>query len=142
MAKRTKRPEPREVTLADAVSEAIGEFTTLGEEFREICDNTPDSLQGSELYETRDATASTLEGIDEPSVPESLSEIKVTIQDQTPRRRGYSRAARCEHSIYILQTCIDALHELEDNDDAYDFASDLENIVGEAEGCEFPGMFG
>lgn len=55
-APRAKKPEPRKVGIADAFSEAIGELVSLGEEFREICDNTPDSLQSTSLYEARATT--------------------------------------------------------------------------------------
>jgi len=148
--KRAKMPAPRELCVADAASEAIGELTALGQEFREICDNTPDSLQQTQTYQTRDETASTLEDINEPDYPDSLKEIKVTIQDPRPLARGYSRGARCAQACAILGDCCDALEAVAQDDksstelidDATSLKDELENIQSDAENCEFPGMYG
>jgi hypothetical protein len=159
-ATRTKRvaPPPREVSLADAISEAFSELVSLGEEFREICDNTPESLQSTSVYEARDATAGELESLSEPDVPEELQDLKVTIQDPKPKRRGYSRAARRDQAVCILDLCIDALQEIVDGasedadaadtageakrDAAESLRDDLDTAKDTADSCEFPGMYG
>jgi hypothetical protein len=158
-ATRTKRaaPPPREASLADAISEAFSELACLGEEFREICDNTPDSLQSTSVYEARESTADELESLSEPDVPEELQDLKVVIQDPKPKRRGYSRAARRDQAVYIMDLCIQALQErvdeLESDDErgkvgdhqkdlAESLRDDLDAAKDTADSCEFPGMCG
>jgi Protein of unknown function (DUF3102) len=138
--KRTKS-EPRTLPIGEAVDEAFTEFEELGLEMRDWADNTPESLQQTEKYETISNTAETLEGIERPDVLETLDNITITITDPPRRRRGYSRAARFEQACAVLETCISTLKQAE-GEEAAELASSLQDSLNEAEGVEFPGMCG
>lgn len=153
---RVKQSELKDTTVSDLVSDAIGELTALGEEFREICDNTPDSLQSTSVYESRDSTASTLEGLQEPDIDEALGALPAKFAPWQPARKGrsLSRADRCAEACARLETAVEVLQEIvdgaaEDNkedetrrDVAQSLIEEIEEIKSEAEGCEFPGMYG
>ena len=66
----------RQLTIADAISEAYGELQTIGEEMREAFDNTPESLQSGGVGEARGEAADALENISELDVPEALQDIQ------------------------------------------------------------------
>ena len=154
MAKRIKI-EPRTMSVCDAASEAISELTGLGEEMREIYDNSPESLQQTDINQRRDETASTCEGFSEPDYPKELEDIKVTITDLPAKQ--HSRNTRSGQAVYMLQECVDTLQETFDELEKKEnptkeeeskknaiesLKDDLENIMSEAEGLDFPGMFG
>ena len=147
---RAKKPKPTiELTIAATVGDCYSTLENLGQEFRDICDNTPDSLQSTDLYDRRDTTASTIEGMSEPDVPEWLGEVTF-IWTQWPRSSTKSRGGQCSEAAAMLQAVVDKLDELieansytkEQNDDMASLKDDLETIISEAEGCEWPGMFG
>jgi hypothetical protein len=150
MPKKKEMPKPRKMSIADAVSEAIGEIQSLAEEMREAYDNTPESLQSSGVGEARGEAADNLEQIDEPDVPEEVKDFNVEITDLPPKRRGHSRRERRDQATYILEVCIDALNERIDMPDekeaikeaAESCRDELETAKDNAECVEFPGMFG
>jgi hypothetical protein len=154
-AKRTLRavaPLPREVGLLDAIGEVMAEITDLGQEMRDWADNMPESKQGGDKHSEVEGAADTLEGISDPVDHETmafLNEIKVTIQDPTPRRRGYSRSARLGQATDVLNDVINKLEEFADQTQdadleaiANDFRGELDNIESELQGVDFPGMYG
>ena len=139
----------RKALLADAISDAVSEIQGLAEECREVVDNAGDGgLSQTQRIQTLDETASTLENANEPDVAECLLGIEVEYQDLPQRKRGYSRADRCGQACYILEMCIGALEDFEEKnpgdkaDEAESLRGDLESLKDEAEGVEFPGMFG
>lgn len=140
-------------STVSAISDAISDLTSLGEECREIVDNASENLQQTSRIQTFDETASALEGLSEPDVPEVVAELPITYTEQisTRKGRGESRAVRCANSVAVLQAAQEAVamwledeenEKHEDRDDVEQLANDLEEIIGEAEGCEFPGMYG
>jgi len=135
-------------TIADALSDAIGELTSLAEEAREVCDNMPESLQQSSRYEALDNAASELEGIQEPDVPDALGAVEVKYSQEAPRsaRRGLSRNSRVANAVAQLEAVWEKLDEMctadENNEEADGLRSDVDDIKGTAEGVEFPGMYG
>lgn len=140
-------------STVSAISDAISDLTSLGEECREIVDNASENLQQTSRIQTFDETASALEGLSEPDVPEVVAELPITYVEQisTRKGRGESRAVRCANSVAVLQAAQEAVamwledeenEKHEDRDDVEQLANDLEEIIGEAEGCEFPGMYG
>jgi len=155
---RVKAPPPREVGLLDAIGEFMADCEELGQEMRDWADNMPESKQGSQKYDEVNEAAETLENIaqEDPVTPDTMSflnEVKVTIQDPTPRRRGYSRSARLAHAISTLQIVMMALEEFksqhpnekeraDQEDVANELHAALEEHEGNAENVEFPGMFG
>lgn len=146
-----------QVGSVGSVADAISELTGLGEECREIVDNAEGGLAETARIQTFDETASALEGVDEPDVPQCIDELEVRYFEQRPRRkaRAASRAVRCSNAIALLQAVSEAAQQWLDDteaapedtneaerDEVRDFIDNLDNIIGDAEGCEFPGMFG
>jgi hypothetical protein len=148
--KRTTKPKPTtQLSIGATVGDAYSTLEGLGQEFRDICDSTPDSLQSTDLYDRRDTTASTIENLSEPDVPEWLSGIEFT-WTQWPRSSTKSRSGQCAEATAMLQAVADKLDEMieantqskEQNDEMRTLKDELEEIINEAEGCEWPGMFG
>jgi hypothetical protein len=141
-------PPPREVGLLDAISEALSDITDLAQEMREWADSMEDRFGSTQKYQDVDQTADTLENIDDPvDLPTMayINEIKITLQDPTPRKRGYSRSARCMHAAGILTAVMEKLDEeigeqIENN--MTELKDALEVIESELQGVEFPGMYG
>lgn len=140
-----------------SVSDAISELQSLGEECREIVDNAEGGLKETSRIQTFEETAGALEGISEPDVPECVDEVQVIWYEQRPRRkaRGASRAVRCANAVALLQAASEAAQGWLDDTEAapedtnepereevQDFIDGLDNIISDAENCEFPGMFG
>jgi hypothetical protein len=151
---RAKKPEPREIGLLDAIQEAYSEIETLAQEMRDWADNMEENFSATQKYETVSGTADTLEELQEPDdlfgAPRlALNDIKITVQDPTPRRGGYSRAARNDQVMQLLEQVADALDQASADDtlgaaedEAADLKSELDEAVSELQGCEFPGMYG
>lgn len=150
MAKKIPFPEPREVSVVDAVSEAFCELQSLGEEMRSWADAMEEKLSHNDKYERVSEAADALENISEPDYPDTLAVIKVKVQDPRPVRRVPSRADRCSFACSILEGCRDALEEFKNDtknsETARDEADTLLGAVSEtidnAESVEFPGMYG
>jgi len=139
-------------TVADAVGEAWAELESLKDEFREMHDNCNEGLQQTQKMQTVDETASTLENMSEPEVPDWLCPTEVTIQRWANARkgRGLSRADRCGQACDIIDSVVTELESEakvdgvdQDKKEAVEALRDaLEEIRNEAEGLEFPGMYG
>lgn len=146
MAPREKwiRFTTRKGTLADAVSEAYGEITALAEEMRSWADNMEERLSHTEKYERVSEAADALEAMSEPDIPDGLGDKECDILTDHGKRRNRppSRADRASAAATNLDNAMAVLDELEDNDEAEQLRSDLENIKDELEGVEFPGMYG
>lgn len=145
-------PPPRDVGLLDAIGEVLADVEGLGEEMRAWADNMPESKQGGDKHSEVETAADTLEEaanadpVDETTMA-FLNEIKITVQDPTPRRRGFSRSARLGQSIDLLGSVIMALEEYQNKDQekqavADDLRDSLNEIEGNLQGVEFPGMYG
>lgn len=145
------RSEQRTSTVGSAIVDAVAELSELASEMRERADNTPEGLQNGETYQTVDSTASELEGVDAPDVPDSLSDIPVTYTEMVQRRRGRgtSRATRCANACAQLSGAADALEEWlqtertdEQQSEAETLRDECQAIVDTCEGLDFPGMRG
>jgi hypothetical protein len=153
---KTPKTIERELTIEDAISEALGEITTLAEEMREAFDNMPESLQSSAVGEARSEAADNLENISEPDVPAELRgdkfNVKWTVRVLSPSaERKQSRASRRDEATEILTQIVVRLEELADGDSQIEaqvkeaasvFVDEVQQIIDEAEAVEFPGMFG
>lgn len=136
-----------------AIDDACSSLEELGGECREIVDNASENLQQTSRIQTFEETAGTLEGISAPDVPEVIAELPITYSEQisTRKGRGESRAVRCSNAVSVLQAAEAAAQEWYDDeanaehadrDDVDNFITEIQNIIGDAEGCEFPGMYG
>jgi hypothetical protein len=150
--------------VSAAISDGIAALTELGAECREVCDNMPESLQSSARYESLSASADALENLSDPDLEACNAEPLASATVTYALARRTSRASRRDEAVAMLQAAADALSEsLNDTEDAEDVAleegsdlpeapydadavqsliDELESIIGEAENCEFPGMFG
>jgi len=127
--------------LGDIYRDEFAELTTLGEEMREAYDNTPESLQSSGVGEARGAAADTLEGLTEDEVPEAISTLEVDYPFDTKKKP--SRSDRRDNAVAALSAIVDRLQEDEKVSETHaDFLQGLEELISEAEGVEFPGMYG
>ena len=149
-------------TNVSSVEDAISNLEELGNECREIVDNASDGLKETSRIQTFDETAGTLEGISAPDIPECVADLSMTVttQQSTRKGRGESRAVRCANEVAVLSAARDAVDEwintrtgeieddggsVDDDEDvqaAVEFVGELENIISDAESCEFPGMYG
>jgi hypothetical protein len=139
----------QESSIADAVSNAFSALEELASECREIVDNASEGLAQTQRIQTLDSTASQLEGLSEPEMPDKFGEIRVKYFEAT-KRRGVSRTIRCSNAINALQAVVEVCDErLEELGEDADAAGPIETLretcqdaIDEAEGCEFPGMYG
>lgn len=130
-------------SIAETISMAFGEFETLGQEMADWGDNIEEKFSTTEKYERIREAQELLEGLSEPDVPDSLGKIEVTVPQIMKRRP--SRADRLSNACIALDVVMDALEAVEgaDNkDDAEALRAELDNEKSNAEGVEFPGMFG
>jgi hypothetical protein len=155
MAKRRERKLIK-LSIADAVSGAYSSLTDLGQELRDWADNIEEKFGSTDKYSRLDEAASTLEGLNEPTVPETLEKIEVEIMEAPYKRRGLSRPARRDQAVYELEAVVQDLQELIDEkadpkgdaeldtllDDAETLINEIEDLKSEAEQVEFPGMYG
>lgn len=147
-------------TNVSAVEDAISNLEELGNECREIVDNASDGLKETSRIQTLDETAGTLEGISAPDIPECIADLPMTVttEQSTRKGRGESRVVRCANAIAVLQAASEAAQQWlddtdcqpedmssekeEQRDEVQTFIDELDNIVGDCENCEFPGMYG
>ena len=148
------------VSVLDAVSTFYSDVASMAEEVREAYDNMPESLQNGQRGETLNETADTLEGIEEPTAPDCVAKIfsddKLTISAMVLPGRQHgneSRATRIGNAANYASAVIDHVREWCDNheedethkddiDELTAWVDELEGHKDEAEGCEFPGMYG
>ena len=144
----------RKADLSSCVSDAYSEIASLAEEMQEAYDNmtgggmTDEHPKVTLVSEAKD----TLDGKDEPEVPDILDGIEVNWSEQIPKdkRHRIARWARLANACATLGAAADAVREAhgpEDNAEDFEEAQTelvdaLEETMGEVEGVEFPTMFG
>ena len=134
------------MSVADAVSYAYGEISSLAEEIREVVDKASGTnRENTGRIQTLGDTADTLENCQEPDIPESLQAIEISFY--IAEKRKMSRGLRRDNAIEAMQAVIDAAWTYDEanpdsEDDISGFIDSLENDRSEAEGVEFPGMMG
>lgn len=152
-APRAKKPPLRDITLPDAIDEAFCEIEALAQEMRDWADNLEEKFSETQKYQTVDSTADTLEnmtnpmeGIDDADRAWLNELVIVGFQDPTPRRAGYSRADRCAQSCDLLDRVSGILEDYKGPEAretiANDLYGDVEAMVQECQGVEFPGAYG
>jgi hypothetical protein len=152
-----KKVQLVKTTVTAAIADAFSELQALGEECREVFDNMPESLQGCSRGEALSASADTLESLSEPDdAPACVADVEVEYLPRPKRRTG--RGARRDEAVSMLEAAKQAVEdkkqelgedaknerseEAQADIDALDSLYDeLDTLVSEAEGCEFPGMF-
>lgn len=116
--------------LEDIVSAAQSEVESLAGELRDWHDNLPEGINSSDKAAEIDETASTLENITFPDLPDSLSTIKVL---HLPALEQDSRPKRGAEVVSMLDDAIAALNsKVEDLRQAVDDANKPEGDASEA----------
>lgn len=146
----------RNITLGEAVGEAYGELQNLRDEAQEMYDNATEGLQQTQRLQTMQESADALGNNcdSEPELPEAVAKLPFTITDWTNTRkgRGLSRTDRCSWAVHVLEQAYELLDKMVDDTtklpagvdkDAVEGArDDIENMKTDAEGTEWPGMYG
>jgi len=122
--------------LAEAVTDAFEALGELAFECREIADNAPENLQATERIQAFENSATELEDLEAPDVPDSIGAL--TLKYSIPKRRYLSRQSRANDAVTMLEACLKALA---DHATAQELGSELQNVIAAASGCEFPGMY-
>lgn len=156
------------ITVADALSNGMGDLEELRDEVREVYENMPESLQGGERGIKLDEAANILDAIDSCDLSDEVTNTHMMGDDEEERpaaggiefetldlrstKKRRSRAARRDDALELLRGARDALQEALDNDDTVltdvlddEIRQDIDSItqlIDEAETAEFPGMFG
>jgi hypothetical protein len=149
MTRRAKYTE-HSGSIADAISSTHGDIQSLAEEVREIVDNASGTnLEQTQRIQTFSETADTLENLDELSAPDWMDHQTVQWRVETkPRRTG--RAARCDAALDPMRVAKERLEELsgdetlteEQRSEAQELSDEMDSYISDAEGAEFPGMYG
>lgn len=147
-------------SVADAISYAYGEISSLHDEIEEAVSGMEDSpgLAATSRCQTLAETRDTLsEHTDEPDdVPDMAGEIEVSYTEN--REKRLTRAGRRDNASGALSACVDALNSWADEreeevrdrdgeddggiDEARELASSLQETIDAIDGVEFPGMYG
>lgn len=149
-----KRAVPVKSTVGAVIGDAYSMLSELRDEVQEVVDNMPENLQQSSRAETLSEAANCLDNADsEPDVPEFVADLEVTYaQDQ--RKRYHSRADRRDEAVSMLSGAVSALEEFisterhgdkaaeEENDEAQTLLDEVQEMIDNADGAEFPGMRG
>lgn len=158
MTKVNLRAVPVKSTIAGCISDGYGMLTTLRDEAQEIIDNAPEGLQQTDRISTFEETVNQLDGCDsEPDLPEYIREVEVTYTEDHRKSKSHSRSTQCSEACEIVRAGLEAMESwIDDNEEAAKSDQDLEdkleevrNVISEindfvdnAEGTEWPGMFG
>ncbi len=146
--------EQRRGDIGD-MSAAFSEVESLAGECQEIVDNASEGLSNTQRIQTLGETADRLGNVSEVDVPECIASLVIDYSESvnTNKRRSPSRAVRMENAVTILQAGVDAAQGIIDETDNEDydederaeieeFINEIESVISEIEGAEFPGMFG
>jgi Rad3-related DNA helicase len=150
MAKQNLRAVPCSSSLQGAVEDGYARLEELRDECQEIVDNASDSLRETQRIQTLEETANQLSGADDmPEVPEALDGVVVCYTEDRRKNKSHSRATRCAEAVSLLYYAKEASEEwLADNaehestDDVQNMIDSIDEMISNAESCEFPGMFG
>jgi hypothetical protein len=152
MERKSKKVRVVETTVGAAIDDAFSALETLGGEMRDAYDNTPESLQQSDVGNMRDEAANVLEGLSQPDVPQKLYDIPCSYTED--RRLYQSRSRQRDEAVCMLDAARCALEEFNvgsvaTGDEGEELDSDRDTLVEEvqqliedAEGVEFPGRNG
>lgn len=148
-------------TVESLVSEAFSIVEELASEMREICDNTPENLQQTDVYQRREEAADALEYIEQPEIPEDFLELEIFY---IPSENSSSRRDRASEAEGMLREAAEALRdkaeelrethgesevdepetqvENEQADEIDEAAQRIDEAADAICDVEFPGMFG
>lgn len=132
-------------TASDLVNDAFIAFEDLASECSEWYDNLPESFRDGDKGSMLEDAMSTLESLSLPECSEITGAIKVYY---LPMLDCSSRSSRRDDAVGQLEAVVDALEEAKEDGSKFDkeeiesVIAELRNAINEAEGVEFPGMYG
>lgn len=137
--------------LEDLVSTAQSEVESLAGELRDWHDNLPEGINSSDKAAEIDETASTLENITFPDLPDSVTTTKVlhlpALELDSRPKRSAEVVSMLEDAIAALNSKADDLRQTPEDADPQEMiaeieslVSDLEDIKGELENVTYPSM--
>lgn len=143
-------------TIAALVSDGFSELQTLAEELRDWYENLPENFKDGRG--DIDDAASALERLSEPSDCPSatVGAVQVEYLPMKPKRH-VSRAARRDQACYEMGLALEAAkawveaqdaehgkpaEEGDDDADVDSWCDEVQEVIDEAEGVDFPGMRG
>lgn len=135
--------------LSEALS-SLSDLEALRDEMREWADNMSSNNMGHlDKYQEVEDCANGLDGVDnvDLTLPAGVEDVEITWHEARNRRkgRGESRAIRRDNAVAALQAAKehieDAHEEGKRTDEVNQFLSDLQDLIDEAEGVDFPGMY-
>lgn len=133
------------------IDDAFTEFEDLRDGLQEWFDSMPENLQSGQKGEDLQSAIDTLDSIERPDVPEFIGNIATVF---IPSEKITSRPDRRDNAVSELQTAVEMIQDaMDDEESEVKFTDDqkeemqalidnIENAYGEAEGVEFPNMFG
>jgi len=149
-AKKNLRAVPCSCSLQGAIEDGYSRLAELRDECQEIVDNASDGLRETQRIQTLDETANTLSETDsEIDVPETIAELIVNYTEDRRKSKSHSRATRCSEATELLSAAKSVAEEwllenegTNEGDEVQSFIDELDEMINNAEGCEFPGMYG
>lgn len=142
----------RTAELTSAVDDAFNELEELQNEMGEWRDSLEEKLSHTgkyqEVSDAHDALESAVSNREEPG---ELPELTIVWQEgrKASKKSPFPRWLRRDNALNILGGAVDALNlhleglgEDADTSEIDDYISMLESVISEAEGIEFPRMFG
>jgi hypothetical protein len=135
--------------VGDAVDTAYSGVQELADEMRSWHDNLPENLQYGSKGEEVDTCATDLEDVSQPEVPDSLRELVVDFYTMPLKKRA-SRSDRLYDYLDYARQAIIALNDhketipegdTERHDEVDTLIDDIQQMIDEAEGVSFPGMY-
>lgn len=153
MAKKSLRAVSVIGTVLGCIEAGYSDLAELYNECQEIVDNAPEGLSETGRIQTLGETADALSSADsQPDVPEFLQDVVVTYTEDQRKSKSHSRASRCGDACMYLSTAIEGIEAWvafhpddasgDKRDEAEELVSELQELLDNAEGCEFPGMYG
>lgn len=159
--------EMYKISVEDLISSAKGTVEELASELRDWYYNMPESLQGGDKGSTLEESASTLENLDIPDLPDWATDTDPTNAITTvffPNLKCESRADRASEASEELRAAAERLREeaeklvnplvspnIEESklalviykkgDELSNLADEYESAADEISGVEFPGMY-
>lgn len=144
------RAVPVQSTVLGCIEGAYDELSNLQQECQEIVDNAPEGISETQRIQTLGEAADYLDGADDhPDIPECVQDLVVYYTEDRRKSRSTSRQTRCNDAIGLLQGAVGEMGSwLDDNrghddaDDVQQAIDEIEEMINNAESCEFPGMMG
>lgn len=168
MTKKLPKLTNHDTELGSGIDGAVSDLKELGDEMRSWYDNMSENLQGGDKGIAVEECADALEGIDEPNVPDELTALAFPYTQMKPSgKKGAPRWMRRDNAVTILECAKARLEEwielrnidldpgdedVEETqeridaqarvDEAQELVDALDTIIDDANGVEFPGMYG